>query len=150
VLPLKSLALSIVRLSVPLDNCTDTDKRTSTNHGGETLLASPAHRGEATDKARTSRTCRNASHCPSSTPPTDKRTSARTSSPVVNTGESGEWLPVLSTLTDHPEGALVVDLARELGVSVGLLERRLYALRRQGLVTSEQVGTPPVTTWRAL
>ncbi len=47
-------------------------------------------------------------------------------------------LPVLSTLAAHPEGAIVAHLAADLGVSVGLVERRLYSLKRQGLVTAEQ------------
>ena len=69
---------------------------------------------------------------------------------VPNHLDSGEPLPVLATLQAHPEGAILVDLALDLGAPVSLVERRLYSLRRQGLVTSEQLGTPPVTTWRCL
>lgn len=61
-----------------------------------------------------------------------------------------EWLPVLSTLASHPEGAIVADLAAELGASVTLVERRLYSLKRQGLVKTERLGTPPVIHWLAL
>jgi DNA-binding IscR family transcriptional regulator len=56
----------------------------------------------------------------------------------------------MAYLKAHPEGAIVATLAEELGASVGLVERKLYSLRRQGLVTSNQIGTPPVTTWRCL
>jgi hypothetical protein len=35
-------------------------------------------------------------------------------------------------------------LAHELGASVHLVERRLYSLRRQGLVKVEWLGTPAV------
>jgi DNA-binding IscR family transcriptional regulator len=57
---------------------------------------------------------------------------------------------VLSTLAAHPDGAIVANLAAELGASVSLVERRLYTLKRQGLVKTERLGTPPVTHWMAL
>jgi hypothetical protein len=58
-------------------------------------------------------------------------------------------LPVLAYLEAHPAGAIVATLAAELGASAYLVERRLYSLRRQGLVTSEWLGTPAVLTWKA-
>lgn len=58
-------------------------------------------------------------------------------------------LLVLARLRHHLGGAIVAILASELGVRVGLTKRRVYALRRQGLVTSDQLGTPPVAAWRS-
>jgi DNA-binding IclR family transcriptional regulator len=69
---------------------------------------------------------------------------------ISNHLDSGEWLPVLSTLAAHPDGAIVANLAAELGASVSLVERRLHALKRQGLVTWSFEGTPPTVTWRCL
>jgi hypothetical protein len=68
----------------------------------------------------------------------------------LGTTQGDAPLPVLATLQAHSAGAIVADLALELGASINLVQRRLYSLRRQGLVTSEQLGTPPVTTWRCL
>lgn len=54
-------------------------------------------------------------------------------------------LPVLALLARGP--ATVATLAAELGASIQLVERRLYSLRRQGLVKVEWLGDPPVAHW---
>lgn len=61
----------------------------------------------------------------------------------------GALLPILATLQAHPEGVIVATLAAELGASVDLIERRLYSLKRQGLVKTERLGEPPITHWLA-
>ncbi len=70
--------------------------------------------------------------------------------PAVRHPSDTTPLPVLATLQAHPAGVIVADLAAELGASVDLVERRLYSLKRQGLVKTERLGDPPITHWLAL
>jgi hypothetical protein len=67
----------------------------------------------------------------------------------VSGSAADELLPVLTALRGHQHGAKVVDLAEALHASVGLVEKRLWLLKAEGLVTSGPAGDPPVTTWRA-
>lgn len=53
---------------------------------------------------------------------------------------------VLAELADGP--AAVWQLAEKLRLPVATVERSLWALRSLGAVDSEQVGSPPVVTWR--
>lgn len=85
-----------------------------------------------------------------STPPEKQATSATGAGEVQDSRHPSDatLLPILRLLARGP--AIVATLAAELGASVHLVERRLYSLRRQGLVTSEWTGIPAVLTWRAL
>lgn len=68
----------------------------------------------------------------------------------ATSGESGELLPILATLAAHPSGAIVADLAAELGADPRHVERLLFGLKRQGLAKTERLGDPPITHWLAL